>query len=76
MNAFSSVLTQRSEPGPLGTTSVSQTVDFLWGRGSSCLLLGELERHGIINPQVWTTGRTDDTNRKRLGRELRGYVVA
>jgi hypothetical protein len=76
MKAFRSVLTQRSESGPLGTTSVNQTVDFLWGRESSCVLIGELKRHGIINPQAWTTGRTDDTNRKRLGRELRGYVVA
>lgn len=75
MLAFQSVLTQRSESGPLGSTSVNQTVDFLWGRGSSCVLIGELKRHGLIQPQMWT-GMADDTNRKRLGRELRGYVVA
>ncbi|KAK4096269.1 hypothetical protein N658DRAFT_531249 [Parathielavia hyrcaniae] len=54
---------QRSESGPLGSTNVSQTVDFTWGHGERCLLLGELKRHRIIDPRRWTGQLPADGNR-------------
>jgi hypothetical protein len=65
-------IVQRSESGPLGPTDVTQTIDFTWGWGEHCLMIGELKRHGIIDVERWT-GRLDpDSNRVRLGKELRG----
>ncbi len=65
---------QRSESGPLGHTDVNQTVDFAWGCGERCLLIGELKRHGIIDVERWTGESPTDTNRRWLGKELRGPV--
>lgn len=67
---------QRSESGPLGPTNVSQTVDYTWGCGTRCLMLGELKKYQIINVSRWRTSgaRLDhDTNRRLLGKEMRGY---
>ncbi|KAK4096199.1 hypothetical protein N658DRAFT_501868 [Parathielavia hyrcaniae] len=65
---------QRSESGPLGSTNVSQTVDFNWGHGERCLLLGELKRHRIIDPRRWTGQLPADGNRTWLGKEIRASV--
>ncbi|KAI1287150.1 hypothetical protein F5Y03DRAFT_380578 [Xylaria venustula] len=73
--AFQHIIVQRSETGPPGPTSYAQTVDFSWTQDQQCILIGELKRHGIINPSMWrtNTGTTIDNNRKWLGQELRGY---
>lgn len=64
---------ERSESGPLGQTHVNQTVDFTWGFGERCLVIGELKKPGIIDPSKWKTGPGGaDTNRRLLGQELRG----
>ncbi|KAI1317137.1 hypothetical protein F5Y16DRAFT_392930 [Xylariaceae sp. FL0255] len=47
--AFQQIIAQRSEAGPLGSTSVSQTVDCTWSHKTHCVLAGELKRHGIID---------------------------
>jgi hypothetical protein len=65
-------IVQRSESGPLGPTQVSQTIDFTWGCGECCLMMGELKRHKIINPGRWRGELQVDSNRRRLGKELRG----
>ncbi|KAI0388294.1 hypothetical protein F5Y17DRAFT_470514 [Xylariaceae sp. FL0594] len=67
------IITQRSEAGPLGSTNVSQTVDCTWSHKTHCVLAGELKRHGIINPQMWTGEEAANANRIWLGKELRGY---
>ncbi|KAL2143201.1 hypothetical protein VTI28DRAFT_279 [Corynascus sepedonium] len=66
-------IVQRSESGPLGQTNVKQTIDFTWGCGECCLVIGELKRHGIIDVKTWTGERPVDDNRRWLGKELRGY---
>ncbi|KAH7633187.1 hypothetical protein B0T09DRAFT_300967 [Sordaria sp. MPI-SDFR-AT-0083] len=68
-----SFIVQRSESGPLGPTQVSQTIDFTWGCGEHCLMIGELKRHGIIDRKRWTGERPPDGNRIGLGKELRAY---
>lgn len=65
-------IVQRSESGPLGPTNVTQTIDFTWGCGERCLVIGELKRHGIIDVETWTGERPTDNNRRWLGKELRG----
>jgi hypothetical protein len=63
---------QRSESGPLGPTNVTQTIDFTWGCGERCLMIGELKRHGIIDLKTWKGENPADHNRRWLGKELRG----
>lgn len=41
-----SFIVQRSESGPLGPTQVPQTIDFTWGCGEYCLMIGELNGMG------------------------------
>ncbi|KAK4243262.1 hypothetical protein C7999DRAFT_18374 [Corynascus novoguineensis] len=65
-------IVQRSESGPLGSTQVSQTIDFTWGHGACCLMIGELKKHKMINPARWKGDMQADNNRVRLGKELRG----
>jgi hypothetical protein len=69
--AFRSILVRRSESGPLGHTNYAQTIDLTYGHGDICVLCGEFKRHGIINVSRWTGQKTPDTNRTRLGREIR-----
>ncbi|KAK4204856.1 hypothetical protein QBC40DRAFT_216042 [Triangularia verruculosa] len=64
---------QRSESGPLGPTQVPQTVDFTWGYGNCCLIIGEMKKHGIIDPPRWNGLLEVNSNRRWLGKELRGY---
>ncbi|KAK4172702.1 hypothetical protein QBC36DRAFT_222146 [Triangularia setosa] len=66
-------ITLRSESGPLGPTNVNQTIDFTWGCGEHCLVIGELKRHGMIDVETWTGRAGTDSNRTWLGKELRGY---
>lgn len=74
MLAFQGILTQRSETGPLGPTSSPQTVDWTYGLGNDCVVLGELKRHGIINPRRWIGTEAADSIRINLSKELRGLV--
>lgn len=62
----------RSEPGPLGTTHVRQTVDFTWAFQDHALLIGEHKMHGIIDTARWIGQAQPDSNRRLLGQELRG----
>lgn len=63
-----------AESGPLGNTNVTQTVDVQWGIETSTLLVGELKRHGIIDPSQWSGAQNPNINRTRLGKEMRGLV--
>ncbi|KAI0967946.1 hypothetical protein F4678DRAFT_229307 [Xylaria arbuscula] len=71
--AFQDIVTQRSETGPPGPTSYAQTVDFEWIRSDQCIIIGEIKRHGVIDPSVWENDESTDKNRRWLGQELRGY---
>ncbi|KAL2129656.1 hypothetical protein VTI74DRAFT_7490 [Chaetomium olivicolor] len=67
-------IVQRSESGPLGSTQVSQTIDFTWGWADRfVLMMGELKKHGMIDVATWRGVDPTDHNRKWLGKELRGY---
>jgi hypothetical protein len=66
---------ERNQVGPVGNTSFSGTVDCRFTYGTSCLLIGELKAPGIITPN-WNTPNVTTTTKTRLGKELRGYVLA
>ncbi|KAL2017268.1 hypothetical protein VTK56DRAFT_2380 [Thermocarpiscus australiensis] len=68
-----SFMIQRSESGPLGPTQVSQTVDFTWGYGDRCVMIGELKRHRMIDAKAWRGEVPASHNRRWLGKELRAY---
>ncbi|GAW20271.1 hypothetical protein ANO14919_097720 [Xylariales sp. No.14919] len=71
--AFQRFLTLRSEVGPPGRTPYKETADFSWIYGDQCVVVGELKRHGIINPNRWSGRLQPDGNRVWLSKELRGY---
>jgi hypothetical protein len=64
---------ERNQIGPVGNTSFSGTVDCRFEHGTSCILVGELKKPGIITPD-WFNPNATSTNKSRLGKELRGYV--
>lgn len=71
--ALQPLVIQRSETGPLGPTSYPQTVDWTYGYLNSCLVIGELKRHGIIRPSRWIGPQQQPgSTRVWLGKELRG----
>lgn len=70
--AFSPILVRRSEAGPLGTTNSAQTVDLAYSHGDVCVLCGEFKKHGILSVPRWIGEKDHDTNRTRIGREIRG----
>ncbi|KAI0426760.1 hypothetical protein F5Y09DRAFT_350885 [Xylaria sp. FL1042] len=71
--AFERIMRLRSEVGPPGPTTYGETADFCWLQGNQCALVGELKRHGIIDPIRWLGRKPADANLRSLGRELRGY---
>ena len=63
---------ERSESGPLESTSFSGSVDSQFFRDSQALAIGELKSPGTIDSD-WSDGSTPkSSNTLRLGRELRG----
>ncbi|KAK2792690.1 hypothetical protein FQN50_010037 [Emmonsiellopsis sp. PD_5] len=64
---------QRWEVGPIGPTHSPVTVDVRFATTHGCALIGELKRPGIIDPDSWSN-KTIQTNKTRIGKELRMYA--
>ncbi|KAL2005533.1 hypothetical protein VTN00DRAFT_2744 [Thermoascus crustaceus] len=65
---------ERWETGPIGNTSTAVTVDFRYSVTNFCVLIGELKPPQTINPLFWNNPNAIQTNKTRLGRELRMYA--
>lgn len=64
-------ISHRNQIGPPGRTSFAGTVDCAFTYLDRCLLIGELKAPGTIT-RHWNDPAMASTNKKRLGRELRG----
>ena len=61
-----------SERGPRGPTHFSGTVDISWGLGTKDLAVLDCKKPLVIDVTYWAAQQGGETNRERLGQELRG----
>jgi hypothetical protein len=64
---------ERTQIGPMGSTSYAGTADIRFST-DAVILVGDLKKPGTITDE-WLRPRDMSTVKRRLGKELRGYVL-